>query len=295
MRLCSYATPDGPRPAAVVDDERVVDLPELAGHASATWSLVDWVRAGAEALPALLREHAGRAARPLDEVTLTSPLGRPPRNPICVGANYREHIDESEAVVGALELPSRPVYFTKDVRSICGPFDDIVLDEGLTAQLDWEVELAVVIGVPGRAIPEASALDHVFGYTILNDVSARDLQLSGNQWWKGKSLEQTSPLGPFVVTADEVPDPRQLELRCWVDGVLKQESSTKFMIHDVAAIIADLSRFLTLEPGDVISTGTPAGVGLARDPQEWLTPGALLETEISGLGRQANRVVRAGE
>jgi 2-keto-4-pentenoate hydratase/2-oxohepta-3-ene-1,7-dioic acid hydratase in catechol pathway len=161
--------------------------------------------------------------------------------------------------------------------------------------LDWEVELAVVIGSEARNVDPADALTHVWGYTILNDVSARDVQLTGSQWWRGKSLERSSPLGPFIVTADEVPDPQRLELRCWVDGVLKQDGSTGDMVHSVASVIADLSRTLTLLPGDVISTGTPAGVGLARSPQEWLTGGSSLESEITGFGRQHNRVVTKQE
>jgi 2,4-didehydro-3-deoxy-L-rhamnonate hydrolase len=298
MRLCSFAAPDGPRPGVLVDDGTVLDLTELARDLgpAAPSGILGWIEAAPGELDRLLeRADRDRAARPLADLTLLSPLGRPPRSPICVGANYREHIAESEAVVGDLALPDDPVYFTKDTRSICGPFDDIPVDPLVTSQLDWEVELAVIIGTAGRDIPRSSALAHVFGYAVLNDVSARDVQLSSSQWWKGKSLEGSSPLGPYLVTRDEVPDPQDLGLSCWVDGELKQQSTTGHMIHDVAAIIADLSRYLTLEPGDVISTGTPEGVGLARQPQEWLTPGALLESEITGLGRQANRIVKAGE
>jgi len=298
VRLCSFAAADGPRPGVLVDDGTVLDLTEVAREhvPAAPSTTLDWIAAGPGELARLVeRPGLDHATRPLADLTLLAPLGRPPRNPICVGVNYREHITESEAVVGQIHVPDDPVYFTKDARSICGPFDAIGVDPVLTSQLDWEVELAVVIGTAGRDIPRSSALDHVFGYAVFNDVSARDLQLSSSQWWRGKSLEGSSPLGPYLVTRDEVPDPQELGLSCWVDGELKQQSTTAAMIHDVAAIIADLSRYLTLEPGDVISTGTPEGVGLARQPQEWLTPGALLESEITGLGRQANRIVKAGE
>lgn len=301
MRLCSFPTDGGLHAGAVLDDDMVVDLTALAGVHSGRLphTLLDWVRLGDEAAERLtdLCAGAGRAhiAGPLAELRLTQPLGRLPRNVICVGANYREHIEESEEAVGPLDLPDEPVYFTKDVRSICGPYDDITTSEKVTAQLDWEVELAVVIGRPGRNIDPSEALDHIFGYAVLNDVSARDVQLSRNQWWKGKSLEGSSPFGPYLVTRDEVPDPHNLELRCWVDGVEKQHSNTKLMIHDIAALISDLSRTLTLEPCDVISTGTPAGVGLGSKPPLWLRPGSVLESEITGLGRQRNRIVQEME
>ncbi|MFE7245099.1 fumarylacetoacetate hydrolase family protein [Streptomyces sp. NPDC057580] len=297
MRLCSFPTDDGLHAGAVLDDDLVADLTELAGAHSGSLprTLLDWIGLGDEAVERLtdLCASAGRShiAGSLADLQLTEPLGRLPRNVICVGANYREHIEESEEAVGPLDLPDQPVWFTKDVRSICGPYDDIATSDKATGQLDWEVELAVVIGRAGRNIDPSEALGHVFGYAVLNDVSARDVQLGRKQWWKGKSLELSSPFGPYIVTRDEVPDPQNLELYCWVDGVEKQHSNTKLMIHDIAALISDLSRTLTLEPGDVISTGTPAGVGLGSTPPQWLRPGAVLESEITGLGRQRNRII----
>ncbi|MEU6320733.1 fumarylacetoacetate hydrolase family protein [Streptomyces sp. NPDC047009] len=285
----------------MLDDDLVVDLTDLAAAHSGLLprTLLDWVGLGDKAVERLtdLCASTGRAhiAGSLTDLRLAEPLGRLPRNVICVGANYREHIKESEEAVGPLDLPDEPVYFTKDVRSICGPHDDITAGEDVSGQLDWEVELAVVIGRAGRDIDPSEALGHVFGYAVLNDVSARDIQLSRNQWWKGKSLERSSPFGPYLVTRDEIPDPQNLELRCWVDGVEKQHSNTKLMIHDIAALVSDLSRTLTLEPGDVISTGTPAGVGLGSTPPQWLRPGAVLESEITGLGRQRNRIVQEVE
>ncbi|MFF5988384.1 fumarylacetoacetate hydrolase family protein [Prauserella flavalba] len=279
----------------------MVDLSAMAkANPGLPDTVLGWIERGLpgrERLRRLLADGAAERYRieVIDGAELVAPIPRLPRNVICVGANYVEHIDESERVVGALALPDAPVYFTKDVRSICGPDDDIVVDPAVTTQLDWEVELAVVIGTEGRDISPERALDHVWGYAILNDISARDVQLSRNQWWKGKSVESSSPFGPYIVTSDEVGDPQDLDLWCWVDGVEKQHGSTKQMIHSVAAIIADLSSTLTLLPGDVISTGTPSGVGLARNPQEWLTAGRLVETEISLLGRQANRVISKKE
>lgn len=298
MRLCSFPTGQGLHAGAVVDDDLVIDLTALArAHDVALPStLLGWVALGDGAADRLADLCAGKgrayAAGPPAGLALAAPLGRLPRNVICVGANYAEHIEESEDAVGPLNLPDEPVFFTKDVRGICGPYDDIPADETVTTQLDWEVELAVVIGRAGRHIDRSDALGHVFGYAVLNDVSARDLQLGRGQWWQGKSVEGSSPLGPYLVTRDEVPDPQDLELRCWVDGEQTQSSNTRFMIHDVADLISELSRTLTLEPGDVISTGTPAGVGLGRTPPRWLGPGSLLESEITGLGRQRNRVVQ---
>ncbi|OYD61438.1 fumarylacetoacetate hydrolase family protein [Rhodococcus sp. OK302] len=301
MRLCSFLS-DGLTHVGVVDaDDSVIDITRLSGSHTDDLPLTmsGWVELGINGIERLRQicEQNGsdHVVGKVGDLELVAPMGRLPRNVICVGVNYREHIEESERAVGEIEVPDVPVYFTKDVRSICGPFDDIASDDRISTQLDWEVELAVIIGRGGRGIRSVDALEHVFGYAVLNDVSARDVQLSRNQWWKGKSIEGSSPLGPFVVTRDEIPDPQDLELRCWVDGVEKQRSRTNLMIHDVAALISDLSRTLTLEPGDVISTGTPAGVGLARTPQEWLRPGSVLESEITGLGRQRNRIIELGE
>jgi 2-keto-4-pentenoate hydratase/2-oxohepta-3-ene-1,7-dioic acid hydratase in catechol pathway len=299
VRLCTFDR-NGTAHAGVVSGRDILDLTGLAGRRPGLpGTVLEWVQRGPEAWAELrdlaAERHLPELLVPLATTELRAPIPILPRNVICVGANYAEHVYESERVVGSLDLPESPVYFTKDVRSICGPGDAIVVDPGTTSQLDWEVELAVVIGSAARNLDPADALAHVWGYAVLNDVSARDLQLTGSQWWRGKSLERSSPLGPFLVTADEVPDPQRLELRCWVDGVLKQHGSTADMVHSVASVIADLRRTLTLLPGDVISTGTPAGVGLARTPQEWLIDGNSLESEIAGLGRQRNSVVNMQE
>lgn len=295
MKVCSFDHDGQPHAGLVVGDD-ILDLTEVSRRSSGLPATVlGWIRWGRRGWEELRRlateEHLAEVRIPLASANLLAPVPVLPRNVICVGANYAEHVDESERVVGRLDLPDSPVYFTKDVRSICGPRDAIDVDPTTTSQLDWEVELAVVIGSEARRVEPAEALAHVWGYAVLNDVSARDIQLRGSQWWRGKSLERSSPFGPFIVTADEVPDPQALQLRCWVDGVLKQQGSTAQMVHSVASIVADLSRTLTLLPGDVVSTGTPAGVGLARTPPEWLTAGSSLESEISGLGRQQNHVV----
>lgn len=298
MKLLTFETPEGPH-AGLIDGPNIIDLTKCADADSLELpaDLLGWVQQGSHAVSQIeamvARVDAPRV--PFAQSNVLAPFGRPPRNILCVGANYRAHAEESEQVVGPLNLPDDPVFFTKDVRSMCGPCDDLPLHSSLSSQMDWEVELGVVIGTPGRFINRNAALDHVFGYTIVNDVSFRDVQLGRSQWWMGKSFEGTSPYGPVVCTADEVPDPQDLELRCWVDGVLKQHATTNQMIHSVAALVAEVSRFVTLEPGDIISTGTPAGVGLARSPQEWLAVGSVVECEITHLGHQRNIVVVGSE
>jgi 2-keto-4-pentenoate hydratase/2-oxohepta-3-ene-1,7-dioic acid hydratase in catechol pathway len=211
---------------------------------------------------------------------------------MCLGWNYAEHVSESAQASGRqAEPPKHPVVFTKSVTSVNAPFGDVPAQPDVTAQLDWEVELGVVIGVGGRAIARERALEHVFGYTVINDVSARDLQFQHKQFFLGKSLDGSCPMGPVIVTRDEIGDPQNLRLRSWVNGTLKQDSSTHHMIFDVATIISVLSKGMALEPGDVIATGTPSGVGFARTPPEYLQAGNVVECEVEGIGRLRNRIV----
>jgi 2-keto-4-pentenoate hydratase/2-oxohepta-3-ene-1,7-dioic acid hydratase in catechol pathway len=234
-------------------------------------------------------------ARPLklSSVQVLAPIPRPRRNVFCVGWNYLEHFEEGKKMrVGPQqEMPAHPTFFTKCAGAVNGPYGRIPLHPGVTGKLDWEVELGVVIGRGGRDIKEADAMKHVFGYTVVNDVSARDVQRQhGQQWFKGKSLDGLCPMGPWIVTADEVRDPGELRVTTRVNGVVKQDSSTRHMYFKIPRIIAELSAGMTLEPGDVISTGTPQGVGHARTPPEFLKAGDLLETEIEGIGLLRNRV-----
>lgn len=229
---------------------------------------------------------------PLAAVRLLAPIPRPRKNILCLGLNYADHAAESSVARGReMAAPEHLVVFTKAVTSVTGPDADIPYDSTVTTQLDWEVELAVVIGIPGRRIPEDQAMGHVFGYTVVNDLSARDLQFRHKQYFLGKSLDGACPMGPWIVTADEVPDPQNLDLRCRVNGQLKQQGNTRQQIFSIAATIATLSRGMTLEAGDVIATGTPAGVGFARTPPEFLQPGDVVECEVSGIGRLRNRIV----
>ena len=282
MHLVTYQSEDGPR-LGVVRDEAVVPVPDLD-----VLQLIELGEAGLERA----RSAAGRA-QPLASLTLLAPIPAPRRNIFCLGLNYVEHARESARARGVeLKLPDRPVFFTKATTTVNGPFADIPFDASVSEQIDWEVELAVVIGRGGKNISRQSAMQHVFGYTVVNDVSARDIQNAhGGQFFKGKSLDGACPMGPWIVTRDEVPDPQALAIRCRVNGVTKQDSTTSEFIFDVPSMIEWLSTGLTLLPGDVIATGTPSGVGFARTPPEFLRPGDVVECEVEGVGTIRNRVV----
>jgi 2,4-diketo-3-deoxy-L-fuconate hydrolase len=240
---------------------------------------------------ALTADRIGTERIALVDVELLAPIPHPVRNLFCTGWNYLSHFDEGRDRRPDRDLPDVPAYFTKATTTVIGPHAEIPLHAGLTEKLDWEAELAVVIGIGGRDIPESSALDHVFGYTVSNDVSARDLQRNhGGQWFKGKSLDGTCPMGPWIVTADEIGDPQTLEVSCAVDGETVQLSGTDRMIFPVARLISVLSQGLTLLPGDILLTGTPEGVGNSRTPPRYLGAGAVLATTITGIGTLTNRV-----
>ncbi len=226
----------------------------------------------------------------LAEVALLAPVV-PQKNVVCVGRNYLGHAEEvARARNIPLSLPSVPTFFTKAPTAIANPGATLHLSSALTQQYDFEAELAVVIGTRCKDVSEADALDVVFGYTCLNDVTARDLQKAHQQWFKGKSLDDSCPLGPWIASADEIGDPQTLGIVLRLNGDVKQSSNTAQMIFDVRKIIASLSRGMTLEPGDVIATGTPDGVGFARTPPEFIADGATLEVEIERIGVLRNRV-----
>lgn len=226
------------------------------------------------------------------DVTLMAPIPEPRRNIICLGLNYADHAAEARAVApGGTDQPDHPIFFTKATTAVTGPDTDIVLDERVTRRLDWEVELAVVIGQGGRFISEDAALAHVLGYTVLNDLSARDLQKRHGQFFLGKSMDGSAPMGPWITTAEELGDPHALDIRCSVNGVTKQQSSTRNLIFGIQQIIQTLSRVMTLVPGDIIATGTPGGVGFARDPREFLWPGDEVICEVEGIGVLRNRII----
>ena len=264
---------DGLQCAAIVDPDakRVWPLP---GH-----SMIDVI--GAERVP-----PPDGARIPLAEVSLLAPIPRPARNIFCVGKNYRDHAAE----MGAGDaLPEVPILFSKVPQTVIADGDPICIPHGLSEAIDYEAELAVVIGREGRGIAKADAYDHVFGYTILNDVTARDLQRRHSQWLIGKSLDGFCPLGPWIVTADEL-DPATIGLRLWVNDELRQDASTADLIFDIPTIIATISAGITLYPGDIIATGTPAGVGAGFKPPRFLKAGDRVTIEIDGIGRLSNPV-----
>jgi acylpyruvate hydrolase len=221
---------------------------------------------------------------PLADVRLGPPLNNPSKI-VCIGLNYHDHAREQ-----AVEIPPRPLLFDKFSTAIIGPDDEISWPAEVSQQVDYEAELAVVIGREGRHIPADEAYDFIAGYTIVNDVSARDAQYSDKQWVRGKSFDTFCPIGPYLLTADEVEDPHNLSIRCWVNGELRQDSNTFEMIFKIPELLAFISQTSTLKPGDIISTGTPDGVGVFRDPKIFLKSGDVIEIEIDRLGRLRNTV-----
>jgi len=283
MRFITYQSEIGPT-LGLLDGERARPLPGM--------DMLGLIRQGQAGL-ALARDIS-TTALPLSSLALLAPIPNPPRNIICLGMNYAAHAAESmRAKNFPVKMPEVPVFFTKATTAVNAPYGDIPFDPRVSSQLDWEVELGVVIGQQGVDIPRQRAFEYVFGYTVLNDVSARDLQSSHQQFFKGKSLDGSCPMGPAIVTRDEIPDPHNLRLRCWVNGEIKQDSTTADLIFDIPAIIEWLSRGMTLLPGDIISTGTPSGVGFARTPPEFLQPGDVVECEVEGIGRLRNQVEAA--
>jgi len=279
MKLVSFSESGGrERPGILLDEgSLVIDL-ATAGYTD-TLAVIS---AGVTSL------DVGGAYRgyPLNEVKLHAPLSNPPRI-FCIGLNYRDHAIES-----GMEIPKFPVVFFKLVPSIIGPGEDIILPP-ITKEPDYEAEFAFIIGKGGFEIPTSEAQSHVYGYTIINDVSARDIQFSTSQWSLSKSLPTFCPMGPTIVTADEIADPHALDVQLLIDGEVLQHSNTSELIFKIPELIAYISSITPLLPGDIISTGTPYGVGLGRNPKRWLKPGETVTITIEGLGQLTNPVVSA--
>ena len=230
-------------------------------------------------------------ALPLSAVRLEAPIPRPRRNLFCVGRNYHEHAKELRDSVfknNSANVATWPIVFTKVPECVVGPYDDVRLPQGITEQVDYESELAVVIGREGKNITRENALSHIYGYTIVNDVTARDVQMRHQQWDLGKSFDTFCPMGPWIVTADEL-DGTQTRVRGWVNGQLRQNGHTSDLIFDIPTLIETCSRGITLYPGDIIATGTPAGVGMGLNPPQYLQSGDTVRVEIEGLGAIENR------
>jgi 2-keto-4-pentenoate hydratase/2-oxohepta-3-ene-1,7-dioic acid hydratase in catechol pathway len=269
MKLVSFKHKDGAVRGGVLAGEMIRRVPASDGD---------------EALAYIASGGAGPLGEevPLSEVSLLAPLQRPPRI-FGIGLNYREHAAESKMAVQNV-----PTVFLKLASSITGPDSDVVLATEAT-QPDYEAELAVVIGRPGHRIAKENWRDHIFGYTIVNDVSARGVQLATSQWTLGKSFPTFTPTGPWIVTADEIPDPHSLDISLTLNGEVMQSANTRDLIFPIPELVAYISSIVALESGDVISTGTPSGAGLGRNPQRWLRPDETMVIEIEGIGRLCNR------
>ena len=293
MKLVTFSTGGAPRVGVV--DGAAGEVRDLAELLPAGAGVLEVIEQWAQFAPVLGQRSAALPAVSLDAVQLLAPIPVPRRDVFCVGKNYRAHVaefgrsgydqpDRSEA------LPEHPVVFSKATTSVTGPYSDVLAHPGVTAELDYEAELAVIIGTGGRAISRADAADHVWGYTIVDDVTARDLQRRHKQWLIGKSLDTHCPMGPYAVSADEVDDVTALEVQSWVNGELRQSAPVKDLIFDIPELIATISAGITLQPGDIIATGTPAGVGIGFEPPRFLGADDVVEVAITGLGAQRNQI-----
>ena len=294
MRLATFASSNGPRAAVVASDNTLVPVSDLV--AGGPNDMLGLIEDGPDLL-SRLRSAAASASggTPLRDAHLLAPIPRPRRNVLCVGWNYSEHFDEGRGKRGdnpdPPKIPDHPALFTKQPNAVVGPDAAVWCPSPISEQLDWEVELAVIVGRTGRDIPEQNALDYVFGYTVGNDVSVRDVQRQhGAQWFKGKSFDTSCPLGPWIVTKDEIPDPHALRITVRVNGETKQDSNTKYMVFKLPRLICEFSQGMELEPGDVMLTGTPEGTGYARTPPQFLKVGDVMESEIEKIGVLRNRI-----
>ncbi|SIT28954.1 2-keto-4-pentenoate hydratase/2-oxohepta-3-ene-1,7-dioic acid hydratase (catechol pathway) [Achromobacter sp. MFA1 R4] len=289
MRIASYVFNGEPGVGLVSGDGLSVTPLALddAGRQIGVQAVIDLLAAGG-------RLAEAGAPLPLADVVLRAPLPRPRRNLWCVGRNYHAHAKElSESVFkdNDADPQSWPIVFTKVPECVVGPRAQVLLPTGVSEQIDYEAELGVVIGKAGKNISRGAALDYVFGYTVINDVTARDVQMRHQQWDMGKSFDTFCPMGPWIVTADEF-DGTRTRVRCWVNGELRQDGLTENMIFDIPTLIETISRGITLYPGDVIATGTPAGVGMGMKPARYLAAGDVVRVEIDGLGAIENAFVQ---
>ena len=287
MRLATYLHHGVQRVGLVSDDHSSVSTLQLTDqeHALGVLSLIDRSHSG-QVSPA-----ANEPAIPLTQVKLMAPIPRPRRNIFCVGRNYHAHAQELSASVfkdNNADPNAWPIVFTKVPECVTGPYDTVQLPFTVSQQIDYEAELAVVIGTGGKNISRNQAMSHVYGYTVVNDVTARDVQMRHQQWDLGKSFDTFCPMGPWVITADAF-DGLHAHVRCWVNGELRQDGNAELMIFDIPHLIETCSRGITLLPGDIIATGTPAGVGMGLKPPRYLQDGDLVRIEIEGLGSIENR------
>ena len=299
MKLLTYLTSDNEQRAAFIHNNKAVDLEDFGDVTNFPLpnNLLELIDMGFEVIAEInsLLEDVSEAelneiSYDLDEIQIIAPIPKPRKNIIGIGLNYTEHVAESARTLDTTgKLPQKPIIFSKPPTTVTGPNTNVLLNPKLTQQLDWEVELAVVISKKGKYVAKENALDYVFGYTIINDISARDCRREG-QWIVSKGQDTFAPMGPYLVTKDEIENPHNLNLSLKLNGVEKQNSNTQFMLFNINDLIEDLSTVFTLEAGDIIATGTPAGVGAGRNPQEWMKDGDVVECYMEKIGKLTNTV-----
>ncbi|WP_353084719.1 fumarylacetoacetate hydrolase family protein [Flavobacterium sp.] len=299
MKLLTYKTADTEPRLGFIHNNQVIDMEDFGEISNFPLpnDMLDLIDLGFEIIQEITEmvnetpeNFFEEISYEMNEVTILAPIEKPRKNIIGIGLNYTEHVAESARTLDTTgKLPQKPIIFSKPPTTVTATNTNIIKNTKLTSQLDWEVELAVVIGKKGKFVSNADAMDFVFGYTVINDISARDCRREG-QWIVSKGQDTFAPMGPYLVTKDEIENPHNLNLSLKVNGVEKQNSNTQFLLFNINDLIEDLSIVFTLEPGDIIATGTPSGVGAGRDPQEWMYDGDIVEATVEGIGTIVNTI-----
>jgi 2-keto-4-pentenoate hydratase/2-oxohepta-3-ene-1,7-dioic acid hydratase in catechol pathway len=299
MKLLTYKTSNSEPRLGFIHNNHVIDMEDFGEISNFPLpnDMLELIDLGFEIISEITdlisetsKEIFEEIAYDMNEVIFLAPIEKPRKNIIGIGLNYTEHVAESARTLDTTgKLPQKPIIFSKPPTTVTATNTEIIKNTKLTSQLDWEVELAVVIGKKGKYVPKADAMDYVFGYTVINDISARDCRREG-QWIVSKGQDTFAPMGPILITKDEIENPHNLNLSLKVNGIEKQNSNTKFLLFNINDLIEDLSIVFTLEPGDIIATGTPSGVGAGRNPQEWLYDGDVIEATVEGIGTIVNTV-----
>jgi 2-keto-4-pentenoate hydratase/2-oxohepta-3-ene-1,7-dioic acid hydratase in catechol pathway len=299
MKLLTYKTQDTEPRLGFIHNNQVIDMQDFGDISNFPLpnDMLELIDMGFEIIAEITEMIAEtpenffeEIAYEMNEVMVLAPIEKPRKNIIGIGLNYTEHVAESARTLDTTgKLPTKPIIFSKPPTSVTATNTEIIKNTKLTSQLDWECELAVIISKKGKYVSKSEALDYVFGYTVINDISARDCRREG-QWIVSKGQDTFAPMGPVIVTKDEIENPHNLNLSLKVNGVEKQNSNTKFMLFNINDLIEDLSTVFTLEAGDIIATGTPAGVGAGRDPQEWMYDGDVVEATVEGIGTIVNTI-----
>jgi len=299
MKLLTYKTQESEARLGFLHNEKIVDMEDFGEIVNFPLpsTMLELIDMGIEViteindfLADLDQESLEEISYSFEEAMILAPIPKPRKNIIGIGLNYTEHVAESARNLDTTgKLPQKPIIFSKPPTAVVGTNENILLNKKLTQQLDWEVELAVIIGKKGKYVSKENAMDYVFGYTVINDISARDCRREG-QWIVSKGQDTFAPMGPYIITKDEIENPHNLNLSLKLNGVEKQNSNTKFLLFNINDLIEDLSTVFTIEPGDIIATGTPAGVGAGRTPQEWMWDGDVVEATVEGIGTIVNTV-----